>query len=66
MPVFEYECKICHSRVEKLRSADRRNDPVECKSCGGETYPVVSKPGRFKRGSGWGARMDGAPMPGEA
>ena len=65
MPIYVYKCKDCHSKVEKLRSMDRKEEPVACPSCGGQTHPVMSKPGRFKRGSGWSARMGGAKMPGE-
>lgn len=67
MPVFEYRCKdeACAAKTEKLRSWTRRTDPVQCARCGGETYPVMSKPGRFQRGSGWHARMDGSKVPGE-
>jgi putative FmdB family regulatory protein len=35
MPVYEYTCKKCDARFEKLlRSMSRRDEKVECPKCG--------------------------------
>jgi hypothetical protein len=42
--------------------SERHNYP-ECGKCGGETYLSLNAL-NWERGSGWHARMDGAPKPG--
>ena len=34
MPLFEYECRKCHTRFEKL--IFDRSETVSCRSCGSE------------------------------
>lgn len=64
MPLFEYKCQECGEVRTILRGVDVRNAPAVCLKCGGQATRRFEKPGRFRRGSGWGARMDGAKMPG--
>ena len=44
MPLFEYECRVCEGRFEKLtRSINAEPGEVECPGCGSEdTYKVIS------------------------
>jgi putative FmdB family regulatory protein len=63
MPIYEYKCKMCGRKVEKLSKSLVYMVPCEC----GETAELIqSMPSRFQRGNGWNARMGGASMPGEA
>ena len=52
MPLYEYECKKCHHRFERIQ---KFSDPhvKKCPDCGGPIEQVISAPaGQFK-GSGW-------------
>src|SRR5882672_11507885 len=52
MPLYEYECKKCHHRFERIQ---KFSDPHVKKrpKCGGPIEQVISAPaGQFK-GSGW-------------
>lgn len=47
MPVYEYECRACHSRFEKLEAISQ--DPQKtCPACGGETHRVVTRTAGFR------------------
>lgn len=52
MPLYEYECKKCHHRFEKIQSF---SDPEEkvCPKCGGEVERLLSAPAVQFKGSGW-------------
>ena len=65
MPIYQYKCVKCGEIVEVVRSIANREMPVTCHKCDGACEPMVSRPGRFQRGAGWNARMDGASMPGQ-
>ena len=52
MPLYEYQCKKCKHRFEKIQKFSDR--PVKkCPECGGPVEKLLSSPaGQFK-GSGW-------------
>jgi putative FmdB family regulatory protein len=52
MPIYEYECRVCHQRFEKLQSIN--DEPIRvCPNCGGETRRVLQPVGVIFKGSGW-------------
>ena len=52
MPLYEYECKQCQRRTEKIQ---KFSDPeiTECPHCGGPLERVVSAPAISFKGGGW-------------
>jgi putative FmdB family regulatory protein len=52
MPLYEYECKQCHRRTEKIQ---KFSDPeiTECPHCGGPIERVISAPAVSFKGGGW-------------
>lgn len=34
MPMYEYRCRACERQFEQLGSMERRDEAVECPSCG--------------------------------
>ncbi len=52
MPLYEYECKKCHRRIEKIQSFAARHIK-KCPTCGGVLELVVSAPAVQFKGSGW-------------
>ncbi len=52
MPLYEYECKKCGQRMEKIR---KFSDPplTVCESCRGELEQLISSPAIQFKGSGW-------------
>ena len=52
MPLYEYECKKCHHRFEKIQ---KFSDPHmrKCPDCGGAVEQVISAPAVQFKGSGW-------------
>jgi putative FmdB family regulatory protein len=52
MPLYEYECKKCHHRFEKIQ---KFSDPhmKKCPDCGGPLHQVISAPAVQFKGSGW-------------
>src|SRR6266436_3808518 len=52
MPLYEYECKNCHHRFERLQ---KFSDPhvKKCPECGGPIEQVISAPAVQFKGSGW-------------
>ena len=52
MPLYEYECKKCGRRVEKIV---KFSDPPlkTCESCGGKVKRLISSPAFRFKGSGW-------------
>ena len=52
MPLYEYQCKKCHHRFERLQ---KFSDPhvKKCPDCGGSVEQVVSAPAVQFKGSGW-------------
>ena len=52
MPIYEYQCKKCHHRFEKIQ---KFSDPLvkKCPDCGGSVEQVLSAPAVQFKGSGW-------------
>jgi putative FmdB family regulatory protein len=52
MPIYEYVCRGCGERFERMRSMSERLSAPECGSCGGkQTSLALSVPGRVGGGS---------------
>jgi putative FmdB family regulatory protein len=52
MPLYEYECKACHQRTEKIQSFNAPPETV-CPKCGGALQRVISAPALQFKGAGW-------------
>jgi putative FmdB family regulatory protein len=52
MPLYEYECRACHKRTEKIQ---KFSDPeiTICPHCGGELDRTVTAPAFQFSGGGW-------------
>lgn len=52
MPLYEYQCKKCHSLTERIQ---KFSDPplTICPHCGGELEQLLSAPAVQFKGSGW-------------
>ena len=52
MPLYEYECKKCHHRFERIQ---KFSDPhmKKCPDCGGPVEQTISAPAVQFKGSGW-------------
>src|SRR6202521_3285238 len=52
MPLYEYECKKCHHRFERIvKFSDR---PMKkCPDCGGPVEQTITAPSVQFKGSGW-------------
>ena len=52
MPIYEYECKKCGHRFEKIQ---KFSDPLEtkCPKCRGKLEQVITAPAVQFKGSGW-------------
>ena len=52
MPIYEYQCKKCHHRFERIQ---KFSDPhvKKCPECGGAVEQVLSAPAVQFKGSGW-------------
>lgn len=52
MPLYEYECRKCKHRFEKIQ---KFSDPPEkkCPKCGGPVEQVLSAPAVQFKGTGW-------------
>jgi len=52
MPLYEYECKKCHHRFERMQ---KFSDPhvKKCPNCKGPVEQVISAPAVQFKGSGW-------------
>ncbi len=52
MPLYEYECKDCHRRVEKIQKFS--DAPLTtCPHCGGVLERTLTAPAVQFKGSGW-------------
>jgi putative FmdB family regulatory protein len=52
MPLYEYECKKCHHRFEKLQKFS--DSPVKkCPECGSPVEKIISAATVQFKGSGW-------------
>lgn len=52
MPLYEYQCKKCRHRFERIQ---KFSDPVvkKCPECGGPVEQMISAPAVQFKGSGW-------------
>jgi|SRR5271157_143470 len=52
MPLYEYECKQCGHRFEKIQ---KYSDKMvkKCPDCGGQVEQMISAPAVQFKGSGW-------------
>jgi putative FmdB family regulatory protein len=52
MPLYEYQCKKCHHRFERIvKFSDK---PIKkCPDCGGQVEQMISAPAVQFKGSGW-------------
>ena len=52
MPLYEYQCKKCQHRFEKIQ---KFSDPLvkKCPKCGGPVEQLLSAPAVQFKGSGW-------------
>ena len=52
MPLYEYQCKKCHSLTERIQKFS--DEPLTvCPHCGGEMEQLLSAPTVQFKGSGW-------------
>jgi putative FmdB family regulatory protein len=52
MPIYEYQCKRCHHRFERIQKfADRH--VKKCPECGGPVEQLISSAAVQFKGSGW-------------
>ncbi len=62
MPVYEYQCKACGVRFERVQRFS--DDPVRvCPECGGEVYRLLQPVGIIFKGSGFYATDHRCPRP---
>lgn len=65
MPLYEYECFLCHHRFERIQRADAEPEST-CPACGGAVRRLLGTPALQFKGSGWyvtdyaGGRSSGA------
>src|SRR5438309_11076073 len=52
MPLYEYECKKCHHRFERIQKFSDRHIK-KCPDCGGPVEQLISAPTMQFKGSGW-------------
>ena len=52
MPLYEYECKKCGHRFEKIQKFSDRM-VKKCPDCGGPVEQMISAPAVQFKGSGW-------------
>src|SRR2546430_1926400 len=52
MPLYEYECKKCHHRFERIQKFSDRM-MKKCPDCGGPVEQMISAPAVQFKGSGW-------------
>ena len=69
MPIYEYQCKKCGHRFEKMQRIS--DAPVrKCPECGGEVGQLLSAPAVQFKGTGWYvtdyARKGSSPAKGES
>jgi putative FmdB family regulatory protein len=52
MPLYEYQCKKCGHRFERIQ---KFSDPLvkKCPECGGKVEQLISAPAVQFKGSGW-------------
>jgi putative FmdB family regulatory protein len=52
VPLYEYQCKKCHHRFEKIQKFS--DSPIKkCPECGGSVEKLLSSPAVQFKGTGW-------------
>ena len=52
MPLYEYECFLCHQRFERIQKVN--DEPIKtCPQCGGSVRRLLGVPALQFKGSGW-------------
>jgi len=52
MPLYEYECFVCHHRFERIQKLSA--EPLKiCPECGGAVRRLLGAPALQFKGSGW-------------
>ena len=52
MPLYEYECFVCHRRFQRIQKV--ADNPVStCPTCGGKVRRLLGAPALQFKGSGW-------------
>ena len=64
MPLYEYECKKCGHRFEKIQLYSDKM-VKKCPECGGQVEQMISAPAVQFKGSGWYV-TDSRPTPSES
>ena len=63
MPLYEYVCRSCAGRFERMRKMEERLSAPECPTCGAEeTVLAMSAPGHVGAGAG-ASRSASGPFP---
>jgi putative FmdB family regulatory protein len=52
MPLYEYQCRECDTRFERIERVSAPSDGV-CPSCGGPARRLLGAPALQFKGSGW-------------
>ncbi len=52
MPLYEYECSVCHHRFEKIESFSAPAEQ-QCPKCGETAKRLLAAPAIQFKGSGW-------------
>ena len=52
MPIYEFECRKCKTKLEVLQKMNDK-PPVKCQKCGGRLERLHSAPAIQFKGSGW-------------
>ena len=52
MPIYEFECQKCKTRIEVFQKHSDKS-PTKCRKCGGKLEKVISAPAIQFKGSGW-------------
>ncbi len=52
MPLYEYECKKCGNRFEKIQQFSDAPETI-CPTCGGDVERLISAPAVQFKGQGW-------------
>lgn len=53
MPLYEYQCKKCKHRFEKIHQSYSDPRVKKCPECGGPVEQLLSAPAVQFKGSGW-------------
>ena len=53
MPLYEYQCKKCKHRFEKIHQRYSEPRVKKCPECGGPVEQLLSAPAAHFKGTGW-------------